>query len=132
MFLDILADFFAACPVLSGKTINVDYLSHQIGSVSLVLVSDKPVFRSYIDGGRVYQTVFKLIIREPFDHSYNFSSFYSSFAKWINDVNSPQELPVLHDGFSSESLSVLKSGQIKNSSSSYSEFEILCRFTYSI
>ncbi len=131
MFLDILAKFFSLCPVLSGKKINIDYLSESLGSVSLISCGDDPVYRLYTDGGALYQTVFKLSLREPFDPSFNFSSFYSSFLEWVNQNNNQSALPTLPNGYYPVSLSVLKSGEAKNSAPTFSEFEILCRFIYS-
>ena len=131
MFLDILANFFSSCPSLSGKKINTDYLSESLGSVSLISCGDDPIYRLYTDGGALYQTVFTLALRGPFDPSFNFSSFYYSFSEWVNQNNSSSSLPALPDGYFPVSLSVLKSGEIKNSAHSSSEFEILCRFIYS-
>ena len=131
MFLDILSDFLSLCPVLSKRTISENFLSPSLSSVSLVSVADSPVLKSYTDGGGLYQTVFKLVLKEPFDRKTNFSSIYSSFSAWVESVNSPSALPALQDGFYPVSLSILKSGEVSSSSPSFSEFEILCRFTYS-
>lgn len=131
MFLDILAKFFSLCPALAGKKINIDYLSKSLGSVSLTRCGYDPIYRLYTDGGALYQTVFKLSLREPFDPSFNFSSFYSSFLEWVNKISSSSLLPTLPDGYYPVSLSVLKSGEAKNSAPTFSEFEILCRFIYS-
>lgn len=131
MFLDILANFLTLCPVLKDKKINIDYLSPALGSVSLISCGDDPVYRSYTDGGALYQTVFKLSLREPFDPSFCFSSFYSSFLEWVNQNNQSSALPALSNGYFPVSLSVLKSGEVKSSAPSFSEFEIVCRFIYS-
>lgn len=131
MFLDVLAQFLSLCPALSGRNIYVNYLAPKTGAVSLESVAADPIFRLYTDGGALYQTVFKLVLREPFDPAHNFSSFYSSFAAWVKSVNSSSSLPALSDGFNSVSLSIIKNGEVKNSSSTSSEFEILCRFVYS-
>ncbi len=96
----------------------------------MVLVGENPILRRYTDGNALYQTVFKVVLREPFDPSYNFSLLYLSFADWVKSVNSPSALPELDDGFSPVSLSVLKSGEIKSSAPSFSEYEIVCRFVY--
>lgn len=131
MFLDILTEFFKLCPALAGKNINQNFLAPSVGSCSLSAVSENPVYKSYTDGGAVYQSVFKLILREPFDKNFNFSCFYSSFLKWVESVNSPSALPDLGKDFSPVSLSVTDSAQIVSSSPSFSEYEIVCRFLYS-
>ncbi len=131
MFLDILSDFLALCPALKGRKLTQNYLSQSLSSVSLISVANSPVLKSYTDGGGLYQTVFKLVLREPFDQKNNFSSLYSSFLSWVESVNNPSALPSLYNDFSPVSLSVLKSGEVSSSSPSFSEFEILCRFTYS-
>lgn len=130
MFLDVLAEFFKNCPALEGKNICVDYLSPDLGSASLISVAENPVLRSYTDGTALYQTVFKLVLREPFAPMNNFSSFYSSFSDWIKALGKSTALPTLLGGYTPQSLSILKSGQLKTSAPSYSEFEVLCRFTY--
>ena len=130
MFLDIISDFLSSCPALSGKNITQNYLSPSLSSVGILSASDNPVLKTYIDGGALYQTVFKIILREPFDRENNFSSFYSSFSSWVESVNTSSALPQLNNGFSPVSLSILKSGRVSASSPSFSEFEIVCRFTY--
>lgn len=130
MFLDIISDFLSSCPLFSGKNITHNYLSPSLSSVGLLSVADNPVLKTYTDGGALYQTVFKIILREPFDRENNFSSFYSSFSSWVESVNSSSALPGLNNGFSPVSLSILKSGTVSASSPSFSEFEILCRLTY--
>lgn len=131
MFLDILIDFFKLCPALAGKNINQNFLAPSVDSCSLVSVSANPVFKTYTDGGAVYQSVFRLVLRAPFNKDFNFSSFYSSFFKWVESVNSPDSLPYLGEDFSPVSLSVTDSGEIRSSSPSFSEYEIVCRFLYS-
>lgn len=131
MFLDILTEFFKLCPALTGKTINQNYLAPSPDACSLTAVAENPVYRTYIDGGAVYQSIIRLVLREPFNPSFNFSSFYSSFSDWVESVNSPSTLPCLGDKFSPVSLSILQSGEIKSSSPSFSEYEIVCRFLYS-
>ncbi|MBE7012199.1 MAG: hypothetical protein E7415_05950 [Ruminococcaceae bacterium] len=131
MFLDIITDFFKLCPALSGKKLNQNFLAPSVSSCSLLAVSDNPVYKTYTDGGVIYQSFFRLVLREPFDPRFNFSSFYSSFLSWVESVNSPSSLPYLGEKYSPVSLSVVKSGEITASSSSFSEYEILCRFLYS-
>ena len=131
MFLDILTEFFKLCPALSGKTINQNFLSPSPDACSLTAVAENPVYKSYTDGGAIYQSVIKLVLRAPFNPSFNFSSFYSSFSNWVESVNSPSALPSLGDRFSPVSLSILQSGEVKSSSPSFSEYEIVCRFLYS-
>ena len=131
MFLDILTEFFKLCPALSGKTINQNFLSPSPDACSLTAVAENPVYKSYTDGGAIYQSVIKLVLRAPFNPSFNFSSFYSSFYNWVESVNSPSALPCLGDKFSPVSLSILQSGEVKSSSPSFSEYEIVCRFLYS-
>ena len=131
MFLDILTEFFKLCPALSGKTINQNFLSPSPDACSLTAVAENPVYKSYTDGGAIYQSVIKLVLRAPFNPSFNFSSFYSSFSNWVESVNSPSALPSLGDRFSPVSLSLLQSGEVKSSSPSFSEYEIVCRFLYS-
>ena len=131
MFLDILTEFFKLCPALSGKSINQNFLSPSPDACSLTAVAENPVYKSYTDGGAIYQSVIKLVLRAPFNPSFNFSSFYSSFSNWVESVNSPSALPSLGDRFSPVSLSILQSGEVKSSSPSFSEYEIVCRFLYS-
>ncbi len=131
MFLDILTEFFKLCPALSEKKLNQNYLAPSSDACSLTAVAENPVFRSYTDGGAVYQSIIRLVLREPFDPRFNFSDFYSSFSSWVESVDSPSALPSLGENFSPLSLSILKSGEIKSSSPSFSEYEIVCRFLYS-
>jgi hypothetical protein len=131
MFLDILTEFFKLCPALTGKTINQNYLAPSPDACSLTAVAENPVYKSYTDGGAIYQSVIRLVLRAPFNPSFNFSSFYSSFSHWVESVNSPSALPSLGDRFSPVSLSILQSGEVKSSSPSFSEYEIVCRFLYS-
>lgn len=131
MFLDILTEFFKQCPALASKKIYQNFLAPSLDSCSLSAVSENPVYKVYTDGGAIYQSVFRLVLREPFDPQFNFSSFFSSFASWVESVNSPSALPPLGEKFSPLSLSILKSGAIKSSAPSFSEYEIVCRFLYS-
>lgn len=131
MFLDILTDFFKRCPALAGRKLNQNYLAPSPDACSLTAVSENPVYKLYTDGGAIYQSIIRLVLRAPFDPSFNFSSFYSSFSDWVESVNSPSALPSLGDKFSPVALSILKSGEVKNSSPSFSEYEIVCRFLYS-
>ncbi|MBQ2890745.1 MAG: hypothetical protein IJE44_03760 [Clostridia bacterium] len=129
MFLDIISDFLSSCPLFSGKNIIQNYLSPSLSSVGIFQVAENPILKSYTDGGALYQTVFKIILREPLSRENNFSSFYSSFSSWVESVNFPASLPALGDSFSPVSLSILNSGKV-SPSPSFSEMEILCRFTY--
>ena len=131
MFLDILSDFFSLCPALSGRKIAVNYLAPTPGSVSIEAVSAEPCVKHYTDGGGIFQSVFKLLFRLPFDSEDNFSSLYSDISKWVESVNLSNLHPDLPDGFTPVSLSILKSGGIASCSASSSCFEILCRFVYS-
>ena len=129
MFLDIISDFLSSCPLFSGKNIMQNYLSPSLSSIGIFQVAENPILKSYTDGGALYQTVFKLILREPLSRENNFSSFFSSFSSWVESVNFPAALPSLGDNFSPVSLSILNSGKV-SLSPSFREAEILCRFTY--
>lgn len=129
MFLDIISEFLSSCPLFSGKNITQNHLSPSLSSVGIFQVAENPILKSYTDGGAIYQTVFKLILREPSSATNNFSSFYSSFSSWIESVNFPSALPGLGEGFYPVSLSILNSGKVSYAPS-YVETEILCRFTY--
>ena len=129
MFLDIISEFLSSCPLFSGKTIMQNYLSPSLSSVGIFSVSENPILKPYTDGGALYQTVFKLVLREPLSRENNFSSFYSSFSSWVESVDSPASLPALGESFSPVSLSILNSGKV-SISPSFAETEILCRFTY--
>ncbi len=129
MFLDIISDFLSSCPLFSGKTIIQNCLSPSLSSIGIFQVAENPILKSYTDGGALYQTVFKLILREPLSRENNFSLFFSSFSSWVESVNFPATLPSLEDKFSPVSLSILNSGKV-SLTTSFAEAEILCRFTY--
>lgn len=131
MFLNTLTEFFGKCPAFSKSPVYQNYLSPKIPSVSIHSVPENPIFRVYVDGGAVYQTVFRLVIRVPFDKDFDFSTLYSSFFSWMQSLNTPSLLPKLGNGFSPISLSVIKSGELTASSPSFGEYEILCRLLYS-
>lgn len=129
MFLNVLANFFKECPALSDRKISLNYPA-AISEASLISLDENVIFREYTDGSALYQTVFKLVLKEPFAKSTDFSSFYSAFSDWIASVDRPSSLPLLGGGFSPVSLSILKSGAVKNVSPSGAEFEVICRFLY--
>ena len=127
MFLDILTSFMAKCPALLEKKLYQNYFSPDIASYSIEPVAESPIYKSYTDGGAIYQTVFKVTLREP--SATRKTSLICDFLSWVEEVNSPSSLPSLTGGFSPVALTVLKSGEV-SSSPSYHKAEFLCRFLY--
>lgn len=120
MVLRELRDFFLGCPLFLGKRVNVNFLGHNEGDISIEPKGDFSVIKKYCDGKKVYSQDFCISIRCGFDANVELnlsdSAFLESVALWIGNQNKKGILPSLKDGLSAVSIAVTRMPHIYDSS----------------
>ena len=126
-------DYLAACPLLSGKEININYLSPQADSFAIDSVAREPVVKRYVSGETVRQYCFLLAGRIAYDRDVaenaGVSAFFEALEAWIEARNNAGIFPVLSDGVPI-AVEIVKSGAIKDTARTSARVEIELRLLY--
>jgi len=89
--IESVKDYLAACPQLSGKEININYLSPNPDSFAIDNVAKNPIVKRYVSGETVRQYCFLLAGRVVYDGDLNsnlaLSKFFENFESWIASQN---------------------------------------------
>ena len=126
-------DYLAACPSLSGKKININYLSPEIDSFAIDSVAKDPVVRRYVSGETVRQYCFLLAGRIAYDgdlsENASVSGFFEELEAWLEAQNREGNFPAITDGVPI-ALEIVKSGAIKDTARTSARVEIELRLLY--
>ncbi len=108
--LEKIIQYLQGCPSLTGKTILPDFLSDEVGSVSVQVMSCDPVIKSYADGATLRQFVFAIFVREGLHETeaQKVITFFEEVETWLIGG-----VPLLKDGQSAVKFEVIKSGALE-------------------
>lgn len=97
--LELIKDYIATCPLLSGGKIRLDYLEDEIDSYSIDKTPSNPIYKQYKDGGCLKQITFDFVATAPYSALENLanSSFFEEFSEWIETNNRKGILPNIDD-----------------------------------
>ncbi len=91
-------DYIAACPLLEGRSVNINYLGAQLPSYSIDSVKKAPVIKRYCDGGELRQRGFVFAVRDSYDEdsgqNLKAAELLEKLADWIDKQNETGNLPV--------------------------------------
>lgn len=132
--IEELYNFFAACPVLAGAEMNVDYLDSEQGSYTIEALPCEPVLRRYHTGGERRQYCFQIALRQnyrgtPSENLRN-EKICELIADWAEECSEKNLLPKLSDGKISQSLTVTTGGYMFDESSGHARYQIGFRLIY--
>lgn len=137
--IESLSSYFAACPLLEGGRIRVDYLGENPldNEVTIDAVPCKPILRQYTDGGSLRQYLFVVGSREYYseDILQNIANngLYEDLALWLDGQNRLRHLPQLDGGRRCQSIEALSTAYLleENPLSNHARYQIQCRMIYS-
>lgn len=96
--LAALREYYMQCPLLKEGKFNIDYLSNDM-AYSLETLPADPVYKQYVDGGKVYQLEYAFTSKASFDGHVRTmidnSYFYQRLSEWIEEQNDKEILPEL-------------------------------------
>ena len=128
-----IREYLAACPSLSGKKININYLSPEIDSFAIDSVAREPVVKRYVSGETVRQYCFLLAGRIAYDgnlaENASVSGFFEELEAWLEAQNSAGNFPAISGGVPL-ALEIVKSGAIKDTARTSARVEIELRLLY--
>lgn len=97
--LELIKDYIATCPLLSGGKIRLDYLDDDIDSYSIDLTPNNPIYKQYAGGSKLKQFTFDFVANAPYSIIENLanSKFFEDFSDWIETQNKSGILPNITD-----------------------------------
>ncbi|MCR4718362.1 MAG: chloramphenicol resistance protein [Firmicutes bacterium] len=133
--IESIKDYLAACPYLSGKEININYLSPNPDSFAIDNVAKNPIVKRYVSGETIRQYCFLLAGRVVYDGDLNsnieISQFFESFENWISAQNEAGVFPDLADNdITPIAIEVTKSGEIQDTARTSARIQFELRLLY--
>ena len=132
--IEQLQKFFAGCPYLAGREIDVDYLAHGKGSFTIEAVPCEPVIRRYLTGGALRQYCFAIVLRESFGMSpgenMKNEQLCENIADWVELQSADGALPELSGGRTAQSIDVTGGGYMFGQSENHARYRICLRMVY--
>ena len=127
-----LRAYFLKCPFLHGGEFNIDYLPDGM-AYSLDPIPSEPVFKQYVDGGKIYQFQYSFTSKEAYDGDVRTmidnSYFYQRLSEWIEQQDDEGVLPVLN-GRTAISNTLMSSYYLFDSDSDMARYQIQLRLLY--
>ena len=121
-------------PYLSSKRVNVNFLGHKEGDVSIEPIGDFSVVKKYCDGKRVFSQEIVLSIRCGFDENINLNlsdaALMESVCGWIDEQNQKGNLPKICDGYKVLSITIAKAPHLYESSVQGARMQTQFSLTY--
>ena len=129
-----LYKFFSDCPQFLKKRININFLGHNEGDVSIEPIGDFSIIKKYSDGKRVMSQEFCLSIRCAFDANIRLNlkdaQLMEAVCQWIDEQDRAGALPNLSDTLAALGISVTKTPHIYESSVQGAKMQIYFKLTY--
>lgn len=130
--LSALRDYFLKCPFLKDGKFNIDYLPNDI-AYSIDPVPADPVYKQYIDGGKVYQLQYSFTSKENYDGDVRTmidnSFFYQKLCEWVEIQEEEGNLPEL-EGYMAISNIVTSSYYLFDADADLAKYQIQMRLLY--
>lgn len=134
MVIEGLQKFFSACPYFSSKRVNVNFLGHKEGDVSIEPVGGFSVIKKYCDGKRVFEQELTLSIRCGFDENISLNlkdaALMESVCAWIDEQNRKGNLPKTDNGYKALDITVTKAPHLYESSVQGARMQMQLSLTY--
>ena len=132
MIINGLTNYFNQCPLISGDTVDVDFLGSTSDCYSIDTIPCDPIIKKYASGGSMKQYCFILAGRKKYgiEKNCNNSVFYEKLAQWIEDKNSKNELPFIGDEKTPQSIEVTNSGYMFEEDVQSAGYHLQCRLIY--
>ena len=129
-----IRDYILDFPELSeGSCLLIDYLGNRAIEYTVEAIPCDPVYKKYVDGGKIKQFLFVFASREYFNADINLCienlHFYEKFEEWIENNNDTGVLPDL-DGKTSINLEVLTRGYVLSADEETARYQIQLRLLY--
>lgn len=129
-----ITDFFMACPLLRDGAFRVDALGDKAVEYTIETGIFSPVIATYVNGDsdRMYQFNFGSREFYSMDRIKNIenSSFYESFANWIEEQDRNENYPEMPEGCHPYSLTVLSPGYIFDMTMRNARYQIQLQLNY--
>ena len=130
--LDALRVYFLNCPLLKDGRFNIDFLPNEM-SYSIAPLPADPVYKAYVDGGKIYQLQYSFTSKAAYDGEVRtmieYSFFYQSLAEWVEGQNDNDNLPVL-EGYTAISNTLLTSGYLFDADADLAQYQIQLQLLY--
>ena len=129
-----LWDYFLACPLMSDKKINVDFLPEKGVEYSIDTTPATEIVKQYIDGSSVRQYLF--VIRSVEDYgpdvlqNLSNSGFYESLSTWLENQTREKNLPSLPEGKEPQKIEAQSTGYLFTTGPDTGKYQIQCRLQY--
>lgn len=127
-----LRAYFLKCPYLRGGEFNIDYLPDKM-AYSLDPLPSAPVYKQYVDGGKIYQFQYSFTSKEAYDGDartmIDNSCFYQRLSEWIEEQDEEGILPVLN-GYLSISNTLISSYYLFDSDADLARYQIQLKLLY--
>lgn len=127
-----LRDYFLQCGLLRGGEFNIDYLPNG-RAYSLAPLPSDPVYKQYVDGGKIYQFQYSFTSKEAYDGDartmIDNSYFYQQLSDWVEYQNDQEILPKL-EGRTAVSNTLMSSYYLFDSDADLARYQIQLRLLY--
>ena len=133
--IESLRDYISTFPNLSeGCCLLIDYLGDKAVEYTVEAVPCNPIYKEYVDGGKVKQFLFVFASREYFEADINTCianlHFYEEFEEWIEDNNEAGTFPDLGENKTTVSIEVLTRGYALSADEETARYQIQLRLIY--
>lgn len=136
--IESIREYIKKCPYLEefngAVRIGVDYLEGDSTTYSIEKTPSNPILKRFIDGSTIRQETFIFCSREDYGadvlQNIDNSNFYEKFAKWIEEMNDENKLPILESNKESEKIEVTTSGYAFQTDVDKAQYQIQMRLIY--
>lgn len=132
--IEELQKFFARCPYLAEREIDIDYLDAGRGSFGIEAVPCEPILKRYLTGGSLRQYCFAVVLRESFGMSpgenMKNEQLCENIADWVEKQSISGEMPVLGGGRTVQDIGVTSGGYMFDQVENHAKYRICLRMTY--
>lgn len=127
-----IRDYFLKCPFLRDGEFNIDYLPDN-RAYSLDPLPADPVYKRYVDGGKIYQFQYSFTSKEPYDGDartmIDNSCFYQNLSDWVEQQDEEGILPDLN-GRTVISNTLMSSYYLFDADADLARYQIQLRLLY--
>ena len=110
----------------------MDYLPDEM-AYSIDTLPTDPVYKEYVDGGKIYQLEYAFTSKEPCDGNtltmLGNTQFYQQLSSWVEEQDDAEELPELL-GYHAISNRVISSGYLYDADADLGKYQIQMRLLY--